>query len=304
MNNSISSIPNQNLPLSRAGGLGNVPARGSSDLPRDQVATAGSWPDQPSYQQLLERNRQLEAELAKAKSEAGPIRIDPERGTLTIDGLKTADYEVQHLQVQVSALGGYLGKALSIETLLEHQGQLPLPPTDQLAKEPMTVDALKLKIPAATLEKSSRRLGEDAMRRNGLKELSIQPEENGQLRLRGTIDKLIDIPFDLRGELSVAEGNEIHFKAGKTRVFGFLPVPNLIVRIAASLAGRDMEEMGVKQKGDTFVFDADDFLPQNVKLQLTRIDTERGGLILEGRAPDQKSTLPPAHNPTTLTSFE
>lgn len=303
MNTSISSVSNKGAPLSRTGVGGAVPSRVPSDLPRDEVVTAGSLPDQPSYQQLLERNRQLESELARVKSQAGPIRIDPERGILTVDGLKTADYEVQHLQVQVSALGGYLGKALSIEALLEHQGQLPLPPTDQLAREPMTVDALKLKIPAATLEKSSRLLGQEAMRRNGLKELSIQPEENGQLRLRGTIDKLIDIPFDLRGELTVAEGNEIHFKAGKTRVFGILPVPNLVVRIAASLAGRDMEEMGVKQRGDTFVFDADDFLPKNVKLQLTRIGTEAGGLLLEGRAPEHKPAAT-AHNPTALASFE
>lgn len=52
----------------------------------------------------------------------------------------------------------------------------------------------------------------------------------------------------------MAEGNEIHFKVGQTRVFGFLPIPKLVVQLAAAIAGRDIEELGVKQKGDTFIF--------------------------------------------------
>ena len=270
-------------------------------VPKDSL-TAGLVDHEPTYQQLLERNRQLEAELSKAKSD-GPIRLDPANDKLTIAGLKMPDYEIEHMEVKVSALGGYLGNALSIESLLENQGKLPLPPVDQLAQSPMTIDALKLKVPAKTLQKASSLMGREAMQRNGIKELSIRPEAGNKLHLRGTIDKLIDIPFDLTGELSVSEGNEIHFKAGQTKVFGFLPVPNLVMRIAASLAGRDMEEMGVQQKGDTFVFDADDFLPKNVRLQLTRVGTESGALVLEGRAPTEK-TVPASHNPTTLLSLE
>ena len=160
-----------------------------------------------------------------------------------------------------------------------------------------------LLVPYPYAAKDHQTLNAEAMQRNGIKELSIRPEAGNKLHLRGTIDKLIDIPFDLTGELSVSEGNEIHFKAGQTKVFGFLPVPNLVMRIAASLAGRDMEEMGVQQKGDTFVFDADDFLPKNVRLQLTRVGTESGALVLEGRAPVEK-TVQPSHNPTTLVSLE
>ena len=304
MNNSISSISHSGLPISRSVAIGKGAAEETSTPPQgDGVALGGGGGAEPSYQQLLERNRQLEAELARVKSEEAPIHLDPESGMLTINGLKTTDFEVEHMRVKVSALSGYLGKALSIETLLENQGQLPLPPTDQLAREPMTVDALKLRIPGSTLQKSSQLLGKEAMERNGLKDLSIKPEGQSKLRLSGTIDKLIDIPFDLSGELSVAEGNEIHFKVGKTRAFGILPVPNLVVRIAASLAGRDIEEMGVKQKGDTFIFDADDFLPKNVALQLTRLGTEGGAVVLEGKAPEEKPSTPVPHNPTTLISF-
>jgi hypothetical protein len=303
MHNTIGTVSSKPVAAARHLATRSSSGPAVANGPRDTV-TSGPGAGQPTYQQLLERNRQLEAELSKAKAEVGPIRLDPANDKLTIVGLKTHDFEISHLEVKVSALGDYLGDALSIETLLENQGQLPLPPVDQLARSPMTVDALKLKIPAKTLQKSSELMGKDAMRRNGIKELSIRPEAGNRLHMRGTIDKLVDIPFDISGELAVSRGNEIHFKAGKTKVFGFLPVPNLVMRIAASLAGRDMEQMGVQQRGDTFVFDADDFLPQNVRLELTRIGTEDDGLVLEGRAPKDLSTSPASRNPTTLAALD
>jgi hypothetical protein len=256
---------------------------------------------QPTYAQLLERNRQLEAELTRARAENGPIRLDPANNKLTVVGLKTPDYEIERLEVKMSDLGGYLGDALSIESLLESQGKVPLPPLDQLAKAPMTIDALKLKIPSETLRKSSSVLGKEQLARNGVKELSLTPEKGNLLRIQGVLDKLIDVPFELTGSLSVSEGNEIHFKPGKTTAFGFVPIPKLLVRIAASLAGKDMAEIGVQQRGDTFAFDADDFLPPNVKIRLTRLGTESGALLLEGQAPREK---PPESNPTTLAVLE
>ena len=161
---------------------------------------------------------------------------------------------------------------------------------------------MKISLPGETLLKSTEMVGEESLRQNDIKDLRLEPSQGDALRIRGKVDKLIDIPFDIEGKLAVAEGNKIEFSLGKSKVFGVLPLPGLVKQIVARVAGKSMEEMGVEQRGTTFIMDADDFLPKQVKVQLTRVGTEKGRLVLEGTKP-QETEPQPEVVPTTLLQF-
>ncbi len=262
-------------------------------------------PNSPTYEELLAENRKLRGkvdQLQQERSEVGPIQIDPSRDRLTVTNFKTPDFEVEKLQVGVSDLNRLLGDTLSLDKLLESRGgELPLPPFDELQDTPITVGELKLRIPGKTLKASALKLGEDTLEKNGLRDLSIEARPGDRLKLSGKVDRLIGIPFEVNGKLSVDSENRVQFKLEKSRVFGVVPVPRIVVSIAAALGGKDMADLGVEQRGDTFTFDPGTFLPKNVRLKLTRVGTDRGALVVEGKAPDPPAE--PPRNPTTLVDF-
>jgi hypothetical protein len=257
----------------------------------------------PSYAELQREVADLRAEVADLRQDQTPIRLDPQNDRMAIKNLKTPDFHVHDLSLKMDAMSDLFDEHTSLEALLKAGMGDGSEPIDfgKIRNEPMEIEAMKISMPGSTLVRSSQQVSGDALKENDIKGLTIEPRRGDILKIRGKIDKLIDIPFDIEGRLSVHEGNKIEFALGKSKVFGVVPIFGLVKRIVANIAGKNMEEMGVEQRGTSFLMDADDFLPENIKVGLTRVGTEGGRLVLEGKAPEKATAPAPDRTPATLT---
>lgn len=271
--------------------------------PGETPAKAVSSEQKPSYVELQREVAELRAEVADLRGDQSPIRLDPQNDRMSIKDLKTPDFHVHDLALKMDSMSELFDEYTSLEALLKAgmgDGSQPID-FGNISNEPMEIEKMKISLPGSTLARSSEQVSGDAMKENDIKGLTIEPRQGDVLKIKGKVDKLIDIPFDIEGKLSVHEGNKIEFALGKTRVFGVIPIFGLVKNIVANIAGKNMEEMGVEQRGTSFLMDADDFLPENIKVGLTRVGTENGRLVLEGKAPDKTTAPLPERAPTTLT---
>lgn len=251
-------------------------------------------------QDLVAENRRLKAELAQLKSQRSPISFDPDHDRISVQGLKTRDFEICCFEAKTGAVDKLLDETLSLDALLARPGELVLPKLDALKNTPFEVEKFKLKIPGRTLSRSTQAIGGQAMRRQGMKEVQVEPLSGDRIRLTGAVHRLIDVPFEVTGRLGL-EGNKVRFSLEKAHIFGGLPVPRLVVELFSAMTGQDLQEMHVRQRGQDFPVDAGVFIPPNFKVGLTRIGTEAGQLVLEGGKPVSPPEPRPNHSPTTLT---
>ena len=267
---------------------------------RDEAVSSDQ---KPSYAELQREVADLRAEVADLRQDQSPIRLDPQNDRMSIKNLKTPDFHVHDLALKMDSMSELFDEHTSLEALLKAGVAGGSEPIDfgNISSEPMEIERMKISLPGSTLVRSSQQVSGDALKDNDIKGLTIDPRRGDTLKIKGKVDKLIDIPFDIEGKLSVHEGNKIEFALGKSKVFGVIPIFGLVKKIVANIAGKNMEEMGVEQRGTSFLMDADDFLPENIKVGLTRVGTEDGRLVLEGRAPQEKRALAPERAPTTLT---
>ncbi|MGE0494530.1 MAG: hypothetical protein AB7S38_35300 [Vulcanimicrobiota bacterium] len=280
--------------VGKAGAAGAVPQR------RAHGSAPNGEPPPLDPQDLLAENQRLKAELAQLKSHRSPVSFDPDHNRISVQGLKTRDFEICAFEARTEAVDTLLEQTLSLDALLARPGELVLPKLDGLKDTPFEVDSFKLKLPGRTLARSAQAIGRDAMRRQGIKELEVQPMGGDRIRLAGSVRRFLDVPFEVSGKLGL-EGNKVRFSLEKAHIFGGLPVPRLVVELFSALTGKDLQEMHVQQRGQDFLIDTGVFIPKNFKMALTRIGTEAGQLVLEGGKPAPPPEPKANHNPTTLT---
>jgi hypothetical protein len=242
-----------------------------------------------SSAQLQREVAELRAEVEELRQEQSPIRLDPQNDRMSIVDLETSDFHVHQLDLKMSSMSEMFDEYTSLEALLKAgmgEGAGPIDFGD-IRNEPLEIEKMKISIPGSTLVRSSEIVGSEDLKKNDIKDLDIKPQDGDILKIKGKVDKLIDVPFEIEGKLSVQEGNRIEFALGKSRIFGVVPIFGLVKRIAAAVAGKSMEKMGVERKGTSFIMDADDFLPESTEVHLTRIGTEDGRLVLEGASPEE-----------------
>lgn len=255
--------------------------------------------EEPSYDELKLENRRLKAELEEAKAQRSPIRLDPDTDRLVVEDLTTPEYHVDRLEVSSPELGSLMDQSLSLDSFLAG-GKLALPSLEQLKDAPLQVEMFKLRVPESTLNQTATRVSGEALQENGLKDVKIGVGDGGTLTFSGQVDRFIDIPFEVSGRLGVTDDGKVRFDLQDSHVFGILPLPKLMVRLAASMTGGSMEKIGLTQEGNSFFFDVQGLLPDNLKMQLQRISSQDGQLVLEGGAPPAQAPPEPEHNPTVL----
>ena len=229
----------------------------------------------PSYEQLLAENNRLRQQLQRRPSSG--MEVDFESESVTLRGLKSEEFSLQQLQVKMPGLAAAMPDLLKVHSSPGGDG-FSLPELSAFSRFPMKVERLQMEIPEATLSKvlSSKRV-------EGMSDLQLRVGEGGRITLSGVARKLIPVPFEVEGRLK-AEGSALRFQLEKTRVAGFLPVPNLMTNFFASLASREMAAAHVRQVGDEYQVDLKPFLPPNLELAVDRITTRQGVLTLESGA--------------------
>jgi hypothetical protein len=225
----------------------------------------------PSYDQLLAENRQLKQQLAQRQATPAGIQVDIERDQLSLNGLKTEEVQIDELRVSVAGLKKLVPELIQVSALANSSGQVKMPDLTRFSRFPMRVESMDLKLTEKTLNKV---LSQTPV--EGMSDLRIQVGQGGRLKLSGFAHKLIPVPFQVEGRVSAAGGSKLRFDLEKTKIAGFLPLPNLMTNLFASLASREMAAMNVVQRGDSYTVDLKSFVPENIQMQIDEIQTQSG----------------------------
>lgn len=227
----------------------------------------------PSYEQLLAENQKLRQQL-QARPRAG-MEVDFESESVQIHGLQSEELSLQQAKVHMPGLAKALPELLKVGSRMDRDGSFSMPDLSQFSRYPMKVQQLRMEISESTLNQVLAKREVE-----GMSELRVRLGEGGRIRLSGIAQKLIPVPFEVEGRLS-AEGSALRFQLQRTRLAGFLPIPNLMTNFFASLASREMAAMHVHQQGDDYRIDLKPFLPAGIELEIDRITSEPGTLRVE-----------------------
>jgi hypothetical protein len=228
----------------------------------------------PSYEQLLAENQRLKKQLAE-RSSAINIQLESER--VSLRELSSEDLHIRELELSVPGLQKMVQPMLkAASTLSASGGKLQMPDLSHFAHYPMRVEKLDVSVQQNTLNAALRQRPVE-----GMSDLRLEVGGQGRVRLSGFARKLIPIPFEVEGRLSVAPGSRLAFDLEKTRVAGFIPIPNLMTNFFASLASREMAQMNVTQKGNHYEVDLRTFFPEQVEVRIDSVQTQPGQIRLQ-----------------------
>jgi len=139
----------------------------------------------------------------------------------------------------------------------------------------------------------TRTLGSD---RSNVKNLHVSIADDGTLRQKGTIDKAIDIPFNVKGALSVTPDGRIRVHSESVKGYG-VPVKPLM-----KVFGVDMDDLlhvkpetGVTVDGNDLILDPSHLLPPpvlNGRVSAVRIEGQ--SLVQTLGSGTIRSLVPPA----------
>ncbi|MEW6283108.1 MAG: hypothetical protein AB1758_31130 [Candidatus Eremiobacterota bacterium] len=271
----------------------------TAHLPLRPLAAAGREPVQadPSDERvasLEEENARLRAELEAARKQGPNVSFRVGDNRIELRDLKVAGVSIDRLKLKLDKHTDLL-KGVTLETFLASPGKMLLPSMDPLTSSAITVEDLRVTVPSATANEAVRLRGAEVLQEEGISDLNLRYLPGGGIEAEGLVHRVIGVPFRVRGHMELTEDQKIRFTPEKVRVFGVVPVPRLVTSIAAALAGDSLEKLDIRSEGDSLIIDPKAFIPQNLKLRLTRLTTEGDRLILEGGPPPQ-----PDRNPRTL----
>ena len=227
----------------------------------------------PSYDQLLAENRKLKEQLAARR--AG-IHIDVDHDRVSLGSLTTPELKIDDLQVSIPGLKKLLPELVQVSALSNPSGHVKMPDLASFARFPMKVESMDLSVTQRTLNQV---LSQKPV--PGMCDLHLEVGEHGRLKLSGIAQKLIPVPFEVEGRVAAAGGSRVRFDLEKTRLGGFLPIPNLMTNFFASLASHEMSRMNVTQEGDSYTVDLRGFMPDNILVRIDEVQTDHGNLRVQ-----------------------
>lgn len=230
---------------------------------------------QPSYDQLLAENQRLRQQLAAQQQAPPGIQLDLQQERVTIRGIESPAMKIHDLEVQMPGLKEAVPQLMDVASSVGRDGKFAMPDLSAFARYPMKVEKLNLSLSEQAV---NRILAQTPV--EGMSDLSLKVGQNGRIQLSGMARKLIPVPFEVKGQLIANGSSEVRFRLDKTKVAGFLPVPNLMTNFFASFASREMAKMNVRQQGDDYVVNLKGLLPDNLSLQVDDITSRAGTLFI------------------------
>lgn len=230
---------------------------------------------QPSYDQLLAENQRLRQQLASQQQAPPGIHLDLQQERVTIRGLESPSMKLHKLDVQMPGLKEAVPQLMDIASSVGGDGKFSMPDLSAFARFPMKVEKLNMSVSEKTVNQI---LAQTPV--EGMSDLNLKIGQNGRIALRGMARKLIPVPFEVKGQLIANGSSEVRFRLDKTKVAGFLPVPNLMTNFFASFASREMAKMHVRQQGDDYIVNLKGLMPDNLSLQVDDITSQAGTLFI------------------------
>jgi len=228
----------------------------------------------PSYEQLLAENQRLKKQLAERQS---GIHINLEKDRVSLREVSSDQLSIHELELAVPGLHKVVPQMMKAASSLSGPaGKIQMPDLSQFTGYPMRVEKLDVSVQQKTLNAALQQRPVE-----GMSDLRLEVGEKGRVRLSGFAQKLIPIPFEVEGRLSATRGSRLAFDLEKTRVAGFLPVPNLMTNFFASLASREMAQMSVTQQGNHYEVDLRTFFPEQLEVRIDSLETRPGQIRLQ-----------------------
>jgi hypothetical protein len=131
-----------------------------------------------------------------------------------------------------------------------------------------------------------------------LKNISLQPDGN-QIKLRGTVHKVIPLPIELTGTLAATPDGRVQFHVAKINVLK-IPLKGLLggfhVQLSDLVHAGNMP--GIQVEGSDILFDTQKLLPPpHIHGQLTSVRVRPPDLeVIYGNAPNDETSLAQWHN--------
>jgi hypothetical protein len=136
-----------------------------------------------------------------------------------------------------------------------------------------------------------------------LKDISIQPDGN-QLKIHGTVHKIVPLPVELAGTLSPAPGGLVRFTVSKISVLK-IPVKGLLGTFHVELNDlvQTTKVPGITIAGNDIIFDTQQLLPApHIRGQITSVNVKPPDIeVIYGNAPNDEAKLAQWHNFLRLT---
>lgn len=239
-----------------------------------------------SQTSLQAENRRLRAEIAALKQKRAPISVDPAEGRIVIDDYKTPDFTVDNLEVYSPAIKDAAAAMSKLDNWIDTGTKVQKPDFNQLLQDPMTVTDMSVQVPFKTINKTIPKIAGEQLTEAGMKNVKVSAgDDPGTVKITGRVKKLLEVGFEVEGDLSVTPAGKTRFAIERSRVAG-LPMPNFITSLATAIfGGQSMEEMGVEQNGNEFLMDPKTMLPPNVDTKLSGIQVSQEGFLIQGGAP-------------------
>lgn len=229
-----------------------------------------------SYQELQAENARLRSELQDARDSQVGIKLSTAENRLDVNSVETPDVSVDKLSIESTAVDK-VGKAISSASLLQSKGKLPLETLKEISQDPVRVEAMKVRVPDDTINRMANANGN-----KNLKGLEVEFGDNGQFNVKGKVNKLIDVPFELNGFIDNTDDGQVRVRLGKSKVFGMITIPKLIQDMASSMAGKKLDKLGVKSTDDGLILDTASLIPKNIDFKVSQVTTKDGELVVEG----------------------
>ncbi len=224
----------------------------------------------------MAENARLRQQLAEKRK---GVHIDMESGTVEIHDMRSSAVQIDDLQLKLQGLSKLSGPLLDPSTLQNPARMQQL--LSDLPKYPMTIEKANLRI-------SEQAINQILTQRpvEGMQDLKIKLGKSGDIQLSGYATKaFFKVPFEVRGSLSPEKAGAVRFKLDSTKVAGFLPVPNLMTNLFASLATRELAQAQIRQDDGGFVVSTKGMVPSNIGFGLESIRVQDGFLVIEAGQP-------------------
>ncbi|MCE7873470.1 hypothetical protein DYH09_24275 [bacterium CPR1] len=275
-------------------------ARVASGMPTpaismEQEITDRMWALEDENDRLrreLDDLRQAQAKRPEQQSMGASVHFEVKDNKLKVRDLELAGMHLDELTARFDPSVDLL-KSFTLESILASPGKLITPDLDSLQKSPITVERLRMSIPSKVAQQAATVRGADLLEREGLRDLQLCFAPGGMVEAVGVLDKIVSLPFKVRGKLELTADKKVRFTPEQVRVLG-LPVPRIAVSIANAMAGDSLDKLDIRTQGDSLLIDPKSLMPKNIQVQLNRLTTQGDCLVLEGGPP------PPSGPPKSM----
>jgi hypothetical protein len=263
----------------------------------------GPDPKDTLVKNLQDENTVLKAEIEKMKklvaacnqnncdpSPKNSIKIELETHQIKLRKIDTKDLKIDYLDIHAPMTGDLLETATCLNNLMIYDNKNP---DDAISKavelslsSPVEVERARIRVPQESATRAAKTSPYVDLRKEGITELDIRFEKNNMMAISGWAKKILPVPFDIKGQLSITDDNLVKFQLKKQSV-GKIPLPSILGKIGMSMAKGKIQGEGIKFEGKSVIIDPKYFVADNINFKITGISTENNHLVLEAGKEDK-----------------